>query len=143
MKWKVKAFAELNKVSVRTLHHYDAIGLLKPSIRGDNGYRFYTESDFQKMQKILFLKDSEGQRATSLDNLSYYLNKIEENEKKGLSEYNVGFLKAHKDWLDIKFRHLNKAIHLLNMLIEGGATEESWNAATKLWEKYSMEGVSQ
>ena len=56
MKWKVKEFAELNKVSVRTLHHYDTIGLLKPSIRNDNGYRFYSESDSEKLKKILFLK---------------------------------------------------------------------------------------
>ena len=54
--WQVKEFAKLTDVTVRTLHHYDIIGLLKPSMRLDNGYRIYTEKDLLKFQQILALK---------------------------------------------------------------------------------------
>ena len=43
-------------VSVRTLHHYDKIGLLKPSVRQDNNYRLYSEDDLAKLQQIVALK---------------------------------------------------------------------------------------
>ncbi len=41
-RWTVGEVAELTRVSVRTLHHYDAIGLLVPSERSEAGYRLYT-----------------------------------------------------------------------------------------------------
>ena len=40
-------------VSVRTLHHYDAIGLLVPRIRTDARYRLYTDADLLRLQQIL------------------------------------------------------------------------------------------
>lgn len=54
--WQVKEFANLTDVTIRTLHHYDKIGLLRPSMRFDNGYRIYTEKDLLKLQQILSLK---------------------------------------------------------------------------------------
>jgi DNA-binding transcriptional MerR regulator len=44
-KWYVKDLSKLTNVSVQTLHHYDRIGLLKPSLRLANGYRLYSEKD--------------------------------------------------------------------------------------------------
>jgi DNA-binding transcriptional MerR regulator len=49
----VKDVARLAGVSVRTLHHYDAIGLLVPRIRTDAGYRLYTDADLLRLQQIL------------------------------------------------------------------------------------------
>ncbi|HCK8789521.1 TPA: MerR family DNA-binding transcriptional regulator, partial [Legionella pneumophila] len=40
--WFVKDLSQLTAVSVQTLHHYDRIGLLKPSLRLANGYRVYS-----------------------------------------------------------------------------------------------------
>jgi len=54
--WYVKELSLLTIVSVRTLHHYDRIGLLKPSLRLDNGYRVYSEVDLLKLQRIIALK---------------------------------------------------------------------------------------
>jgi DNA-binding transcriptional MerR regulator len=54
MKWYVKEFAKLTKLSVRTLHHYDDIGLLKPSLRTPAGYRLYSENDLIKLVKVLW-----------------------------------------------------------------------------------------
>lgn len=44
--WYVKDLSKLTGVSVQTLHHYDRIDLLKPSVRLSNGYRIYSETDF-------------------------------------------------------------------------------------------------
>lgn len=41
--WYVKKLSRLTQVSVKTLYHYESIGLLKPSMRLDNGYRVYTD----------------------------------------------------------------------------------------------------
>lgn len=54
--WQAKAFAKLAQVSVRTLHYYDKIGLLKPSLRQSNNYRLYSEEDLFKLQQIIALK---------------------------------------------------------------------------------------
>lgn len=54
--WYVKELSKLTKVSVQTLHHYDHIGLLVPSIRLANGYRLYSEKDLLKLQQIIALK---------------------------------------------------------------------------------------
>ena len=52
---QIKEFAQQIGVSVRTLHYYDEIGLLKPSeVDAQNGYRFYDENAFERMQEILF-----------------------------------------------------------------------------------------
>src|SRR5699024_12435953 len=52
---KVKEVAELVGISVRTLHHYDDIGLLKPETT-ESGYRIYSEKDLETLQQILFFK---------------------------------------------------------------------------------------
>jgi MerR family transcriptional regulator, thiopeptide resistance regulator len=51
--YQVKDVARLTGVSVRTLHHYDAIGLLAPSGRTAAGYRLYTDADLLRLQQIL------------------------------------------------------------------------------------------
>jgi DNA-binding transcriptional MerR regulator len=53
----VKQLADLAGVTPRTLHHYDQIGLLKPSRTGDNGYRYYGEESLLKLQQILFYRE--------------------------------------------------------------------------------------
>lgn len=54
--WYVKELSQLTRVSVQTLHHYDRIGLLQPSVRLANGYRLYSEKDLLKLQQIIALK---------------------------------------------------------------------------------------
>jgi DNA-binding transcriptional MerR regulator len=53
--YKVHEFAELSGVTVKTLHHYDRLGLLKPR-RAETGYRIYTECDLERLQQIVALK---------------------------------------------------------------------------------------
>jgi MerR family transcriptional regulator, thiopeptide resistance regulator len=53
----VGAVARMAGVTVRTLHHYDAIGLLRPGGRSEAGYRRYTEADVERLQRILFYRE--------------------------------------------------------------------------------------
>jgi DNA-binding transcriptional MerR regulator len=57
MAWTVGEAATLAKVSVRTLHHYDEIDLLKPSDRSEAGYRLYTVGDLERLQQILLFRE--------------------------------------------------------------------------------------
>ena len=57
MAYTVGTVARLAHVSVRTLHHYDELGLLKPSGRSDSGYRLYTDADLAQLQQVLFYKE--------------------------------------------------------------------------------------
>jgi DNA-binding transcriptional MerR regulator len=53
---KVGELARRTGLTVRTLHHYDAIGLLKPSLHTEAGYRLYTASDITRLQQVLSLR---------------------------------------------------------------------------------------
>ncbi len=54
--YRVSEFAELAGVTVRTLHHYDRLGLLKPRGRTNSGYRLYGEHDLARLEQIVVLK---------------------------------------------------------------------------------------
>ncbi len=71
MKMQIKEFAELTGVSVRTLHYYDEIGLLKPALVDEqNGYRFYDEKSLERMQEILFYRELDFELKSILQILS-------------------------------------------------------------------------
>ena len=53
---KVGELAKKSGLTVRTLHHYDAIGLLMPSARADNGYRLYNRDDVARLHRIQALR---------------------------------------------------------------------------------------
>ncbi len=57
MSLTVSQVAKLAGVSVRALHHYDEIGLLRPSGRSEAGYRLYEQQDLQQLQQVLFFKE--------------------------------------------------------------------------------------
>jgi DNA-binding transcriptional MerR regulator len=54
--YRVGEVATLTRVSIRTLHHYDRIGLLRPATHSAGGYRLYGESDLLRLQQILTLR---------------------------------------------------------------------------------------
>src|SRR5699024_2391481 len=54
---KVKEVADLVGISVRTLHHYDNIGLLTPETTTDSGYRIYSDDNLETLQQILFFRE--------------------------------------------------------------------------------------
>jgi DNA-binding transcriptional MerR regulator len=55
--WKVGQLARLTKLTVRTLHHYDRLGLLRPSARTSSGHRLYDEGDVDRLYRIVALRE--------------------------------------------------------------------------------------
>jgi DNA-binding transcriptional MerR regulator len=55
--YTVGKVAELSGVTIRTLHHYDEIGLLSPGGRSESGYRLYADSDLERLGQILFYRE--------------------------------------------------------------------------------------
>lgn len=57
--YTVGEVASIAGVSVRTLHHYDSVGVLRPSARSESGYRLYTEEDLERLQQVLIYRELE------------------------------------------------------------------------------------
>src|SRR5438128_657244 len=56
-RFTVKQLARVSGVSIRTLHYYDEIGLLKPAEVGANGYRYYGRDELLRLQQILLHRE--------------------------------------------------------------------------------------
>lgn len=83
MKLLVKDFAELCGVSVRTLHYYDEIGLLKPcQVDKFTSYRYYDENSLLRMQEILFYRELDF----SLKSISEILSSPDYDKEKALQQ---------------------------------------------------------
>jgi DNA-binding transcriptional MerR regulator len=140
----VKQLSKMAGVTPRTLHHYDDIGLLKPSQVGDNGYRYYGEDAVLKLQQILFYRE-----------LDFPLDDI----KKIMAESRfdvLGALQSHKDALQKQAVRLNRllatvdnTIHHLKGeklmsqkgLFEGFSEEEQEQYAQEAEKMYDPETV--
>jgi DNA-binding transcriptional MerR regulator len=71
MKMQINEFSKLAGVSVRTLHYYDEIGLLKPAfVDEQNGYRLYDKKSLERMQEILFYRELDFPLKSILEILS-------------------------------------------------------------------------
>lgn len=57
MAMTVSQVARLTGVSIRTLHYYDEVGLLRPSGRSEAGYRLYAPADLNRLQQVLFFRE--------------------------------------------------------------------------------------
>lgn len=55
--WKVGQLARLTGLTVRTLHHYDQVGLLCPSARTPSGHRLYDDQDVRRLYRIVALRE--------------------------------------------------------------------------------------
>ncbi len=60
MAYTVKEVSRMSGVSVRTLHYYDEIGLLKPVFYGENGYRYYEQEQLLQLRKRTSARLSRG-----------------------------------------------------------------------------------
>ena len=56
-RYTVNELAKLAGISVRTVHHYDHIGILKPAFVGHNSYRYYQEAELYQLQQILLYRE--------------------------------------------------------------------------------------
>ena len=139
----VNEIAQLAHISVRTLHHYDAIGLLKPTQITEAGYRLYDDAALERLYLILLFRE-----------LEFPLNEIKkildapDFDRNRVLEQQVELLKA-------KVNHLQTCIHLANgikligvknlkfknwdpkKIDEYSAQVETLYGKTEAWKEYS------
>lgn len=124
MAYTVQKLATLSGVSIRTLHHYDEIGLLKPAYHGGNGYRYYEEEQLLLLQQILFFR-----------NLGFELQKIREIIKK--SDFDkLAALHSHRKML---INNLDKTRELIQTIDN---TIEHLQGKKKMKDKQFFDGLN-
>lgn len=140
----VKQLSKLAGVTPRTLHHYDEIGLLKPSRVGDNGYRYYGEESVLRLQQILFYREL----GIPLEDIKKIM---------GRRDFDVmGALRSHREALQKQVSRLNRLIHTVDntinhlkgntimsekSLFEGFSEEQQEKYAAEAEELYGAESV--
>ncbi len=125
--WSIKELSTLTGLSVRTLHHYDHIGLLKPSGRSANRYRWYSQEDLVRVQQILALK-SFGFRLSQI--------KIMLQHQPNVLEH----LEAQEEMLKEQIDHLSQmhtSLSIINQELKKTGSLD-WNHFLTLLERYRM-----
>ncbi|AQQ55161.1 hypothetical protein B0X71_15575 [Planococcus lenghuensis] len=98
--YKVQEAAKMAGISVRTLHHYDHIDLLKPSDVGENRYRYYSDEDLKSLQHILLFKE-----------LGFPLKKIQEIVSSGFDRDHA--LTQHAELLQLKKQRIERLLETI------------------------------
>lgn len=106
----IKQVSDLTGISVRMLHYYDKIGLLKPSNFTDAGYRLYDDEALETLQQILFFKE-----------LDIPLKEVKEIMASAHFD-KMQALKSHEKLLVLKRNRLNGLIDLVNKTLKGETT---------------------
>lgn len=123
---QIREFAKFTGVSVRTLHYYDEIGLLKPShVDPSTGYRYYDEEALLRMQEILFYRE-----------LDFSLNSI----RQIISSPNYDITKAlneQKQLLKLKKERIERLIHAIDGAMKGENVMKAFDDSE--FEKYKSE----
>lgn len=123
----VKQVSIITGLSVRTLHHYDSIGLLPPSKVSDAGYRLYDEAALRRLQTIMLFRELE----MPLKQIKALLN----------SPYfdAMAAIRDQRELLKLKAQRLSKLIELTEKLIEGDETMDFSAFDNKMIEDYEKE----
>ena len=100
----IKEAAELSGVSIKTLYHYDKIGLLVP-VKSENGYRTYSQEDLERLQVILYYK----YLGFSLDQIAELLAEEKSNLLPHLAKQ-LDYLTQERQRLDTLISTLQKTI---------------------------------
>ncbi|WP_282938496.1 MerR family transcriptional regulator [Paenibacillus sp. RC67] len=112
MNYKVKEVADLSGISVRTLHHYDEIGLLVPESVNEAGYRSYSDRELERLQQILFFREI----GFPLKDIKDILDHPDFDRKHAL--------KAHQELLIEKRQRLDSIIDTVNKTIQAMEGEQ-------------------
>lgn len=118
--YTVKKLASLAGVSVRTLHYYDKLGLLKPRYRQENGYRHYDEDSIIRLQQIMFFREL----GFSLDEVGKIISQ---------SDFDVlEALRSQRDLLVKKSERLGELISTVDKTIKRLKGEDKMQLTTDL-----------
>lgn len=103
--YTVKQLSQIAGVTIRTLHHYDEIGLLRPTSVGRNGYRHYGDEALYRLQQILFYRE-----------LRFPLGEIK--KFLGRPDFDVLVaLEAHRAALQTETQRLKRLMHTIDNTI--------------------------
>ncbi|MBQ6786769.1 MAG: MerR family transcriptional regulator [Lachnospiraceae bacterium] len=133
MRMLIKEFADFTGVSVRTLHYYDEIELLKPAIVDEQtGYRYYDEQSLERMQEILFYRELDF----SLKSICSILSSPDYDKDKAMKE--------QKRLLVLKKQRLERIIEALDAYQKGENVMKAFDntefeAARKQYEEEAKE----
>lgn len=105
MDYTINKLVKLSGLSIRTLHYYDEIGLLVPSIRMTNGRRYYGKKELMRLMQILQLKNLR----LSLENIQSILD--------GSPEDNISALALQKEILSKEINYLKYSSYMIDELI--------------------------
>lgn len=137
MAYTVNKLAKLSGVSVRTLHFYDEIGLLKPAYYGENNYRYYEEEQLLMLQQILFFREldlplNEIQRIINSDDFD----KIETlNSHRQILEKGLDRAKTLLNTIDKTISHLRGKVKMSDIEMYDGFDPKKQQE----YEKYLLE----
>lgn len=106
MLYTVNKLANLAGVSVRTLHYYDEVGLLKPKSRSESGYRYYGEEAVVRLQQIMFFREL----GFSLDEIGKIISKPDFNVLEALQ--------SHRTLLTKKAERINALLATVDKTIK-------------------------
>lgn len=114
--WTVKQISQLTGLTVRTLHHYDQIGLLKPVFVAENGYRYYNQENLARLQEILLFRELDF----PLKDIQQLLDVTEINRQQVLRE--------HVALLELKRERLDRIINHARLFLEKGGEDMDFHA---------------
>lgn len=135
--YTVKKLSNLAGVSVRTLHYYDQIGLLKPSSVGANGYRYYTDEALFRLQQILLYREMGMelmQIKAIVEDPSFDLVTALQSHRQSLQE-KIDRLRTIIETVDVTIMHLIGEVNMSKKRIFEGFDEEK----QKRYEQEAME----
>ncbi len=139
MTYRVQRFAELSGVTVRTLHHYDRLGLLKPAQRSEGGYRLYSRGDLLRLERITVLR----YLGLSLRQIGKIVSRSagEELDVAGLLRTQAVILRERRDGLTRVLRAVEAAEQVLEA--NGRAASGDWQLFQTILEEVSMQENSE
>lgn len=124
----VHEVSELTGISVRTLHHYDAIGLLKPTEVTEVGYRLYGDEALRRLQVILMFRELQF----PLKEIKAMLESPDFNMKEALAQ--------QIRLLELQRKHIDRLITFAREIQEKGVHEMEFNAFQKSeYDQYAEE----
>lgn len=145
-KFSVKQLAKLAGVTVRTLHYYDEIGLLKPAYRAESKYRYYGKEELLKLQQILLYREMDfalSQITEILNDPGFDLEKALTDHLKRLKEKkkSVSMLIATVERTIVEFKN-DRKMNYQEMYKGFSSQEEGEKLTAEAKQKWGEESIN-
>ncbi len=127
--YTVRKLAEMAGITVRTLHHYDEIGVLSPRTRTAAGYRLYGEADLLRLQQILFFRE-----------LGFPLEQIRDIIEDPHFD-RVRALERHRAMLELERARLSRLLGTIEKTIAKLTEDNMGITDEELWDGFSQEQI--